>query len=86
MRTSSTFSVLFWVYSARADKNNCSTIYARVTVNGKRVSISLKHKININSWDMQRQKAKGNSGTSREIDRKLKADMNILIGKYTCQL
>jgi len=68
MRSPSTFSVLFWIYAARADKNNCSTIYARITVNRKRVSISLKHKVNLDSWDIQRQKAKGNGKKSREIN------------------
>ena len=68
MRTSSTFSVLFWVYASRVDKNNQSIIYARVTVNGKRVSISLKQKVNLDLWDLKRQKAKGNGKTSRAVN------------------
>lgn len=68
MRTSSTFSVLFWVYYSRANKNNRSTIYARVTVNGKRVGISLKSKIDIATWNPDRQKAKGNTAESRQIN------------------
>ena len=68
MRTSSTFSVLFWVYASRADKNNCSTVYVRLSVNGKRVSISLKDKVNLNSWDMQRQKAKGNGVAAKRLN------------------
>jgi len=68
MRTSSTFSVLFWVYSSRVNKNNRSTIYARVTVNGKRIGISLKSKIDIATWNPERQKAKGNTAESRQIN------------------
>lgn len=68
MRTSSTFSILFWVYSSRANKNNRSTIYARVTVNGKRVGISLKSKIDIGTWNTDRQKVKGNTAESRQIN------------------
>lgn len=68
MRTSSTFSILFWIYTQRADTNNCSNIYARITINSKKVNISLKQKVNIDSWDSRRQKAKGNGQASRELN------------------
>ncbi|TYA89176.1 site-specific integrase [Seonamhaeicola marinus] len=67
MRTSSTFSVLFWTYSNRT-KNNETNVYARITVNGRRVNLSLKQKVHIEFWDPKRQKAKGNNGTSRELN------------------
>ncbi len=67
MRTSLTFSVLFWTYAARA-KNNQAKIYARITVNGKRVNISLKQRVDIGSWDAKRQKAKGNGEASRTLN------------------
>ncbi len=67
MRTSTTFSILFWIYSKRV-KNNQTSIYARVTVNGKRVNISLKHKVDVRTWDAQRQRAKGNSEASRILN------------------
>lgn len=67
MRTSSTFSILFWIYGTRA-KNNQTDIYARITVNGKRLNISLKQKIDVDSWDVKRQKVKGNGQISREIN------------------
>ncbi len=41
MRTSLSFSILIWAYSKRA-KNNQASLYARITINGKRVNISLK--------------------------------------------
>ncbi len=50
MRTSSTFAILFWIYSSRAVDNKAK-IYARLTLNGKRVNISLKEKIDIDSWN-----------------------------------
>jgi len=68
MRTSSTFSVLFWIYTKRANNNNQTSVYARITVNGKKVNISLKDKIYVDSWDSKRQKARGNGGTSRRIN------------------
>ena len=60
MRTPSTFSILFWIHAQRTDKNNSSNIYARITVNGKKVIMSLKQKVNVDSWDSRRQKSKGN--------------------------
>lgn len=38
MRTSNTFSILFWVNPSRA-KNYLTTVQARITVNGKRATI-----------------------------------------------
>lgn len=67
MRTSSTFSILFWIYGARAI-NNQTNIYARITLNGKRVNISLKQKVDIDSWDPKRQKVKGNGKIAREMN------------------
>lgn len=70
MRTFSTFSILFWIYSKRA-KNNQSPIYARITVDGKRLNISLKRKINIKLWSPDKQRAKGTSINAREINQYL---------------
>lgn len=68
MRTTSTFSILFWIYAQRADKNNNSIIYARITLNGKKVNISLKQKVDVDSWDSKRQKAAGNNKTSKAVN------------------
>ncbi|WP_299670299.1 Arm DNA-binding domain-containing protein [uncultured Polaribacter sp.] len=67
MRTSSTFSILFWVYGKRA-VNNKANIYIRVTLNGKRVNISLKKKINISTWDEKLQRASGTDKDSRILN------------------
>lgn len=67
MRTSSTFSILFWVYGKRA-VNNKANIYIRVTLNGKRVNISLKKKINISTWDEKLQRANGTDKDSRILN------------------
>lgn len=67
MRTSSTFSVLFWVYGKRA-VNNQANIYLRITSNGKRVNISLKKKINLSTWDEKSQRAKGTAKDSRILN------------------
>jgi len=67
MRTTQTFSILFWVYVKRA-LNNKSNIYVRITVNGKKVNISLKRKVNLNAWDAKGQKIRGNREEARELN------------------
>lgn len=67
MRTSLTFSVLFWIYAKRA-RNNRTNIYARITVNGKKVNISLKQKVDVDAWDAKRQKMMGNCAAAREMN------------------
>ncbi|WP_179367658.1 site-specific integrase [Winogradskyella forsetii] len=67
MRSSSTFSILFWVYGKRA-VNNQTNIYVRVTLNGQRVNISLKRKIDITTWDEKIQRATGKGKEARILN------------------
>src|SRR5690554_2082980 len=67
MRTSLTFSVLFWIYAKRA-RNNQTDIYVRITLNGKKVNISLKQKVDVDAWDAKSQKMKGNTAQAKEIN------------------
>lgn len=67
MRTTNTFSILFWINPSRA-KNNLTTVHARVTVDGKRATISLKSKADIRYWDNHRQRAKGNKEDSKRLN------------------
>ena len=67
MKSSTTFSILFWADFARA-KDNRASIYARITVNGKRATISLKRKVLVSDWDIHRNRAKGNSQKSRMLN------------------
>lgn len=67
MSTSNTFSILFWVNSSRA-KNYLTTVQARITVDGKRATISLKLKADIRYWDNEKQRAKGNKEKSRRLN------------------
>jgi len=68
MRTTSTLSVLFWIHNHRVDKNNLSTVNARITVSGKKVIMSLNQKVDVDSWDSKRQKVKGTGRTSKTIN------------------
>ena len=77
MRTSQSFSILIWAYLKRA-KNNQASLYARITINGKRVNISLNERVDIDSWNPKLQKAKGNSAASRTVNHfiaQVKADI-----------
>jgi hypothetical protein len=70
MRSSSTFSILFWVYAKRS-KNNQAPLYARITVDRKKLNISLKRRIDTRLWNAQKQRIKGNSQTARDINQYL---------------
>lgn len=67
MKSSETFSILFWLYTQGVDQN-FAYIYARITINSKRTNISLKRKIEVLKWDSKKSKAKGNSQESRLIN------------------
>jgi len=70
MRTTSTFSILFWVYLKRI-KNNQVPLYARITVDGKKLNISLKRRIDTRLWNGNKQRIKGNSQTARDLNQYL---------------
>ena len=70
MRSNSTFSVLFWLYSSRS-KNGKAPIYARISVNGKKLNISLKRRIQINHWDSERQRVKNSTIDAKSINQYL---------------
>ncbi|MDC6367347.1 MULTISPECIES: site-specific integrase [Flavobacteriaceae] len=70
MRTKNTFSILFWADQKKA-KNNEALIYARITVNQKRVNISLKCKANLDNWDVKAKRAIGSSKESKQINKYL---------------
>lgn len=63
----STFSVLFFIRSIRNFSDEQS-IYARITVDGKRSEISLKRTILVNLWDPSKGRARGNSQNVRSLN------------------
>ncbi|MBZ9731241.1 site-specific integrase [Salegentibacter sp. JZCK2] len=67
MRTSKTFSILFWVYSSRV-KNNQTNLYVRISLDSRRVNISLKSKVPFDLWDSSTQRVNGNSKQAREAN------------------
>ena len=70
MRTSKTFSIQFWMDQKKA-KDGEGIIYARVNVDQKRLSISLKRKLVMERWDSINQRHQGTSQTAKEFNRYL---------------
>jgi len=81
MGPSTTFSILIWINSSRA-KNNAAELYARITVNSKRVNISLKKKIDVNTWDKTKSRVKGNSQKSRMINQYIEQTKSSVFQTY----
>ncbi len=71
MRTQNTFSTLFLVQKSKAIYDE-APLYVRITVNGRRVDISLKRKIPLLLWDAKKKNAKGTSNEARQINEYLK--------------
>ncbi len=67
MKTSTTFSILFWLKLSKAS-NGKAPLYARITVNGQRAEISLKRKITIEHWCPVKSRMKGTKEESRAIN------------------
>ena len=72
MRTKNTFSVHFWVKPTNEKINN-GIIYARITVNQRRVLVSLKRKISFDQWDPSKKRAKGTSSEVKQINHYLES-------------
>lgn len=81
MRTQSTFSVLFWIYSKRAIENQ-TAIYARISINGRKLNISLKRKVDVDLWDPKKQKLMGKSPYAKELNQFLEQERSTLFQCY----
>ncbi len=81
MCTSSTFSVLFWIYTKRAT-NNLVVIYARITVNGRKLNISLKRKADLSLWNPSKQRVSGNCPQSKDLNQFLDQEHSRLFQYY----
>lgn len=81
MRTSKTFSIQFWM-DTKKSKNGEGLIYARINVDQKRLSISLKRKLAMEQWDFKTQKHQGASLTAKEFNRYLDLSKSKLFRCY----
>ncbi len=62
-----TFSTLFYLKDERKDKNGKAGLYLRITVDGKRSTISLHRKIDPEKWDSRMNKMKGKGTEAEEL-------------------
>lgn len=66
--TPNTFSVRFIIRNDRMDSEGYVPIYAKVTINGERISIALNHKTKASSWIATSDLVKTNAKNSKEIN------------------
>ena len=81
MRSSNTFSITFFVKKYRASDGK-APIYVRITVDSKRIDLSIKRKVAIDRWDEGRGMAKGNRQDVKTLNAYLEQIRNQL---YECQ-
>lgn len=81
MRTKNTFAIYFHIRNERCT-NGKAKIYARITVNGKRIEISTKQLIEIENWDAVRCCLKGKDGQAKAVNMYLERYRGILVDHY----
>ncbi len=68
------FSILFFPKGDSRGKDGKTSIYLRITVNGKRCEISIKRKVDPSKWNSVSGRLNGNSVTSSQIKNQLKVE------------
>ncbi len=63
------FSILFYPRGNDVDKNGKTSIYLRITVNGKRSEASIKRKVLLRKWNSDAGKMRGTTSNIRELNR-----------------
>lgn len=81
MQHSSPFTTLFWVNKSR-NKDNSARLYLRITLDQKRVNISLKQELDLNLWDHKRKQMKGRSQHAQTINTYMDHVKSELLGIY----
>lgn len=62
-----TFKINFWAHISRVKNGKCPLL-VRITVNGKKASISLKLPVNLKYWDSKKQRASGTNQESKQVN------------------
>jgi len=78
MQTNTTFSVIFFTRKPRGHSDELS-IYARITVDGKRAEISLKRSVLVSHWDNNKARCRGNTTKTRFLNSYLDEVYNQLL-------
>jgi site-specific recombinase XerD len=82
MRSNNTFGIQFIIRLSKGKDDDLATVFARITVNGRRCEISLKKKVNPQHWDDTRGKAKGTNEEVRKLNEHIERVRTIIADGY----
>jgi len=82
MKNTNTFGIQFIIRVFKQGKSRQATVYARLTVNGRRTEISLKQKVDPNTWDDVKGRAKGKSEEVIKLNNHLERIRTLIADGY----
>jgi site-specific recombinase XerD len=82
MRSGNTFGIQFVIRLPKQQKNDQATVFARISVNGRRCEISLKKKVNPQNWDDVKGKARGTKEEIRKLNEHIERVRTIIADGY----
>jgi len=82
MRSSNTFGIQFVIRLSKQQKNDQATVFARISVNGRRCEISLKKKVNPQNWDEAKGKARGTKDEIRKLNEHIERVRTLIADGY----
>ncbi|MDN3579751.1 site-specific integrase [Mucilaginibacter flavus] len=82
MRSSNTFGIQFVIRLSKLQKTDPATVFARISVNGRRCEISLKKKINPQNWDDAKGKARGTKDEIRKLNEHIERVRTLIADCY----
>jgi site-specific recombinase XerD len=82
MRSSNTFGIQFVIRLPKQQKNDQATVFARISVNGRRCEISLKKKVSPQNWDDVKGKARGTKEEIRKLNEHIERVRTIIADGY----
>ncbi|MDF9796229.1 hypothetical protein OKW21_001492 [Catalinimonas alkaloidigena] len=68
MRSNKTFGISFFVKKYQKDKNNQVSIYVRISVDAKRLDMSMQRKIASDRWDDVRGMTRGSKEEIKRLN------------------
>ena len=83
MKTSSnTFGIIFYLRKYKATNNGKAPIYARITVNGSRIDLSVKRSIDPDNWNASKGMAKGSKEEIIKLNNYLEQYRSGIVASY----
>jgi len=82
MRSTNTFGIQFIIRIPKNEKAVEASVYARITVNGRRTEISLKKKIDPKFWDDAKGRAKGKNSEIAALNNYMERIRSIIADGY----